>query len=441
MILHIFRRLTFLMSTLAIQVISLAAPDIRWATDPVKHIGPGNDSIYRMPVQYSNQCLSQTQGVCTDWNLDTYDATITSYQATQTIVLEPGFSTTTGASLVLQIVSVNVGVPQASNLTGTADPNLNWIQASTFDQNGTLTSDSRDYYDNGGDLLQSQSKVFYRANPTTVNTQVLANAPIKDAYGRDAASTLPAPINYADFSYRSNFLQHNSSNAVYSHQNFDQFNNGSTSSDNTSSPQTLWDATSGTPPMGTLAWYYSTQNTWEPYTPVTNYPYTRQTWYQDGTGAVKKSAGTGEPLIMGSGHEQSGYTTPVADELDFYLQVRNQLFSATQVGSMPASLASQAVQSIDHDANGQEVVSIEVADGHVLVTERPGTGMTVNNSVTVGAAGSGVGTIAYFKMLATGTVNITGGNAFTLDDMGAGGGYHLSAIAVRYRYRRDIYLS
>jgi hypothetical protein len=61
------------------------------------------------------------------WDLTTYDPTVTLYQATQSITFEPGYTTPAGANLVAEIVPGGFGVPQATNLTGTADANINWI--------------------------------------------------------------------------------------------------------------------------------------------------------------------------------------------------------------------------------------------------------------------------------------------------------------------------
>jgi RHS repeat-associated protein len=419
MILHTNRRSRSLLLLLPVLLIymkgAVAAPDVV----PV-FTGGYNDvggyRVYRMETNPDHSCdVFYTPIPPT---LDNFPrvAGVTLYQATQSIYFEPGFVSEDGASFVAEIVPNGFAVPQATNLTGTADANMNWIQATNYDETGAVISDGKKFYDNNGREVQSQAKVFYREAPATVYTHVLASQTIKDAYGRDAAQTLPAPIDYADFSYRSNFLQHNAGGAVYSHQNFDLYNNGSTSSDNTLMPNPLWDAASGNPVQGTLAWYYSTSNSWEPYTPVTNYPYMRQTWYQDGTGNAKKIAGLGDPLKMGSGREESGYTIPVANELDFYLQVRNKYFATTDLGALPVSLAGQATQSVSHDANGTETVTIQDHEGATLMTARPGSALTVNNTVTVGPAGSGNTNIYYFKLLAMGTVGITGGS-YTLYDM------------------------
>ncbi len=236
-----------------VQLLSLATPAIG-PIDSVKYIGTGDDRIYRMAVQYTNQCSSTYQGVCTNWTLDTYDGTA-SYQATQSITLEPGFTITAGATLTLQIVSAGT-IPQATNLTGTADVTTNWLQTTTYDENGNVIADNKDFFDNTGRSIQSQTKAFYRTTPTTTITHVFATQPIRDAYGRDAATTLPAPIDYADFSYQANFIQHNQAGNNYTYHNFDYYNPGGPGDAPTpQSPDQLWDPTRGTPRHGSLAWY------------------------------------------------------------------------------------------------------------------------------------------------------------------------------------------
>jgi len=348
-----------------------------------------------------------------DYEYDCRNTTVSVYQATDQLTLGPGFASEDGANFVVQIVPPAYGVPQATNLTGTADANINWIQATAYDENGNVISDEKKFYDNNGRGIQTQAKVFYRAGASTTYTHVLASQPIRDAFGREAATTLPAPIDYADFSYRSNFLQRNTAGTVYNHQNFDI----SSSGNKTDNPDPLWDASSGTAVQGTLAWYYNKVNNWEPYTGETSYPFSRQTYYQDGTGNTKKLATAGDQLRMGLGREESGFITPVANELDFYLQVRNKYFVTTDLGALPASLQSQAMQVIARDANGREGVAIQDRSGKTMLTARAGTDQVVNNTVTVGGSANPDENIWYFRLMGSGgPVTITGGS-FTLYDM------------------------
>jgi len=405
-------RLTLLVLFMVFSCHLLAGPDI---------LGPctgdidlaGNYRVFRM-VGSNDGCPLPPTTIPLDIEYDCRNTTVTLYQATGSITFGQGFQTADGESFTAVIVAPAFGVPQATNLTGTADANMNWTQMTTFDENGNIIGDSKDFFDDNGRKIQMQDKTFYRAGATALYTHVLASQIMRDAFGRDAATTLMAPIDYADFSYRPNFLLHNTSNAVYNHQNFDLSSGG----DNTNSPDPIWDASSGTPVKGTLAWYYSQYNSWEPYTPETSYPYTRQTYYQDGTGNKKRSAQAGDQLRMGLGREQTSYIAPVANELDFYLQVRNKFFATTEAGALPASLAGQSMLQIARDVNGTEMIKIQDRSGNTLMTARAGSGMAVANTVTVGAPGSSDMNIYYFKLMAAGAVGITGGS-YTLYDMTA----------------------
>ena len=180
-------------------------------------------------------------------------------------------------------------VPAADNPTGNANSNMNWMLAAAFDNLGNMHSEIKKFYDAQGRLLQTQNKVFYRSNPTTIYTHVLASQLIRDVYGREVANTLSAPIDYADFNYISNFVPA-ADGTNYTYKNFDRFNPSGTETDLTGSPQPV----GGQATKGTLGWYYGTSNTWEPYTATSSFPYSRQSVYKDGTNNQKKQAGTGE---------------------------------------------------------------------------------------------------------------------------------------------------
>jgi len=312
----------------------------------------------------------------------------------------------------VNVLPLGYGVPGPTTITGNANTNMNWIQSRSYDAGRHILIENKEFFDNSGRSVQMQDKVFYRKDVNTTYTHVFASQPIRDAYGRDAAMTMAAPIDCGDFNYQPNFVQHNAAGNNYNHQNFDWYNSGSGDVDKSASPDPLWDASTGTPVKGTLAWYYSSTNNWEGYTPVTGYPFSRQIYYQDGTGNVKKAATAGEALRMGSGHEISSYGAPVAGELDFYLQVRNKYFATTDVGSLPVSLASQAMQMTGHDPNGREAVSIQDRSGRTLMSARPGgSDVVVNNTVNIAA-----GSFQQIKLSGNSTLTFTGsGTVYQMD--------------------------
>jgi RHS repeat-associated protein len=180
-------------------------------------------------------------------------------------------------------------------------------------------------------------------------------------------------------------------------------------------------------------------NTWELYTPTTNYPYSRNTIYKDGTNNTKDAAIPGESFVMGSGHQTSSYITPANNELNHYLQVRNKFFPAADIGSVPTDFQYQCMQSVSRDQNGFEVVQIMDKSGKALMTARQGTDLNITNTVTLNAlpfslvmpvAGSGC-TVQGIKLYGNGksftitstanaVVNVVGPAKGTVVQFGAG---------------------
>lgn len=278
------------------------------------------------------------------------------------------------------VTAASYGVTAADNATGDPNIHMNWVKATTYDQAGNILSQAKKFYDNRARLLQTQDKVFYRSNSTTVYTHVFASQTIQDAEGRDVLTTLRAPIDYADFIYIPNFVPA-ADGSKYSYKNFDRFNPSGTETDKTNNP----DPVGGQTTKGTLGWYYGPNNNWEAYAPTSNFPYSRYSIYKDGSNNHKKGAGEGEAFVMGSNHEASSYITPVSGELAHYLSIRNKYFTAAQMGALPSSLYNNGIVTISRDANGNEVVSVADRGGKVLMTGRTGTDLTASDFVSIAA--------------------------------------------------------
>jgi RHS repeat-associated protein len=275
-------------------------------------------------------------------------------------------------------VTVTKGVPPATNSTGNINSDMNWLLTTGYDPAGKVLSQEKQFYNNSGRKIQVQDKVFYRKDATTVYSHVFAAQTLRDAYGADVLTTMGAPIDYADFNYMPNFVQA-TDGSNYTYKNFDRFNPSGTETDKTNNP----DPIGGQSVKGTLGWYYGPNNKWEPYTATSTFPYSRTTVYKDGTNNTKKAAAPGEIFRMGSTHETSSYVTPVSGELANYLAIRNKFFSTAQLGSLPANLQYNAIQTVQRDANGTEVLSIADFNGNILMRGRPGTDLTVTNSISI----------------------------------------------------------
>jgi len=344
----------------------------------------------------------------------------------------------TSNTIGITVNGPSTGVGAATNYSGTGNPNLNWVIATGYDPSGNIISQGKDFYDNSGMLLQAQSKVIYRRDENLVFTHVFASQPLYDVNGRPAAKTLSAPIDYADFNYSSNFAQA-ADGSAYTYKNFDKIKPTTSETDKTNSPDQIGSQSV----KGTLGWYYGQNNTWEPYMPTTDFPYTRQTYYQDGTGNVKKSGGAGETFKMGANHESSSFLTPVANELDNYLKIRNQFFTAAELGEEPISLQSRAIQLIGKDAQGNEGIVIQDKAGKTLITGRPGTEYTPPVNTLNVAAGN---TTAYSQRVSTVTgtgisVQVINSqnliNAYLINAAGVAS-YVYSGYAISFPYNTNI---
>lgn len=252
-----------------------------------------------------------------------------------------------------------------------ADLNRNWTISKLFDENGNLVTADKVYYGSDGLVLQNQQFVKHRKKNGELANYVFANQPFLDVYGRVVGSTLSAPISGESFLYSPNFVRNSSGNA-YDHRNFDIYS----TVDKTNNP----DPVGGQSVLGTLGWYYGPNNTIEPYTAQTDYPYFRQSYYSDGSGMVKKSADVGETFKMGTGHEVASYQSKVVNELDDYLRIRNKYFTSSEIGSLPTNLSGMAVQVVNRNPDGKETVVIQDKGGNVLMTARVGNELTVNNT-------------------------------------------------------------
>jgi RHS repeat-associated protein len=349
---------------------------------------------------YGYQWYSSTDG--STWNpistATTYDpGTVTYGRYFKLTVTSFGITRTSNIVSISSAATLSA-VPAPSVATGNEDIDLNWVIAKTFDDQGNVTEEHKTFYDLSGRLLQQQNKKRFRKDDNTVLTHVFATQPVQDAYGNNALNSMPAPIDRGDFAYKADFIQ-DAGNAPYSNKNYDKFNSGTVVTDKTNNPDPV-----GSQP-GTLGWYYSTNNNWEPYTPTTSYPYLRSTAMHDGSLAPKAQTNAGDDLHMGMGHESVQYTMPATNELAHYIQVRNKFFAGTLVGATPSGLSNQAVQVVARDINGRETIAIQDKDGNTLMSGRPGNELTYSNSITVQASG-----VRYFYLSKPTAIAIQGIN-------------------------------
>ncbi len=287
----------------------------------------------------------------------------------QSITLNPGVTLSSGSIVNMGIANPIIYPIPPSNPSN--DSNLNWVLTHTYDENGNEIGATKAFFDNNGKSTQTQTK-----NESTGH--VLASQALYDLQQRSALTTLAAPINNSSFAYDNSFVTNN--NVSYSYVNFDGDPTVSTYG-KVNSADPIDNKTTGS-----LGWYYSNNNTFDPMVPATSYPYSRVDYFSDGTGAAKRSAGVGEQLNMGANHEAKNVQFPVINELNNYLAIRNQFFPSAIVGASPTTMAGSALQSISTDQNGMQVLSVTDLGGkQTLMTARadPNGYLSVANTLNL----------------------------------------------------------
>ena len=186
------------------------------------------------------------------------------------------------------------------------DLNRNWALERTYDGNGNVMGESKQFADVLGRPTQAQVK-------SMTTRQVLATQTVYSSGGQPVLTTLPAPTNNQAFSYKDRFIT--AGGNLYSWTNFE----------NQAEPAPV-DATT-TP--GSVNYYYGEQNTLEPTTATTRYPFSLTEPYEGPLGGLKRAAGPGDELHLGKGHDVKARELPMLDELTHYLSWRKYFLPTT----------------------------------------------------------------------------------------------------------------
>jgi len=189
----------------------------------------------------------------------------------QTVNISSSVSVTLGPNTMLATGSnVIIGKNSSAPSNPANDFDKNWILVRNYDENGVESGTTKSFFDNNGKPTQTQTK-----NETAGH--VLASQTLYDLQQRGVLTTLQAPINNSAFAYNNNFVTNNGNS--YSYFNFDGYPN------NTSNPYAKLnspDPVDNTQP-GSLGWYYSNNDTFEPMVASTAYPYSRVDFFHDGS--------------------------------------------------------------------------------------------------------------------------------------------------------------
>jgi RHS repeat-associated protein len=231
------------------------------------------------------------------------------------------------------------------------DRNRNWAIERTYDGTGNapvnVLAEAKQFTDGLGRATQAQARG--RANP-----HVFASETIYDQAGQPVLQTLAAPINNQAFAYKEGFtaITDATGNAIeYGTVNFENTATGAPDGLNVQDP-------------GTLGYYYSTANEWEPLTPATAYPFSLTVPAKGPLGGLTRAGGPGEAFRVGSGHDVKGHEIPLLKEFDHYLALRHHFVA----GNILVTLQRQGSKSISVDADGRESIVVSNKEGQALVS-------------------------------------------------------------------------
>lgn len=288
------------------------------------------------------------------------------YQA----IIHPAFNLT--GRIRLTGTSVNLGGPLAlvnRPLDGIFDDcpdSKNWTKETIYDGSGNVVSVSKNYFDNMGRSTQSLVRNVSANN-------VIATQFVYDAYGRGVLQTLPAPVFGTELCYRHDFFVLGDKGEEFSYRHFDKPDDTGAPGEQ-SNPMTPSQAV-----MGSLGWYYSDNNTIEPFVAAAQNPYNRIEYNSLNTTDIKKASKAGHYLGHGSGHEVYTFTMPTAGELNYMFGyggswTMNDLTMAFtgndytgQVNTAFYPNAGEvAMKEITRDENGVEMVVFRDVKGNVI---------------------------------------------------------------------------
>ncbi|WP_299223298.1 RHS repeat-associated core domain-containing protein [uncultured Aquimarina sp.] len=277
---------------------------------------------------------TQVIGTVTNPNLSWYRAGVSGYILTDN-----------SSNSVLSLTYTQQGFEITNNSYGpfnVTDTDKNWVSVNSYGitENvvGNFKGASVSYYDDLGKGTQSQS--FDQKTGKTWASEVRY-----DHQGRPAVGTLSAPIgNDGAFTYKEGFIK-KSGNA--------DFNSSDYENADLENPEPV------TAEANTLGWYYSENNTSDPYQDVTNRPYSRTIYSELNPGTALKSVGGNK--IAGEWKQGYVFSMPAGQELS-----KPGAFGETKYNDY------KIVKTVARDVHGVESVVFTDTDGKTLAAARSG---------------------------------------------------------------------
>ncbi|MEL6852280.1 MAG: RHS repeat-associated core domain-containing protein, partial [Bacteroidota bacterium] len=278
------------------------------------------------------------------------------------------------------------GIPDAPICTDPGpevhDQDKNWIKTTTYGTgnqgNSVITGEGIVYFDLLGRPTQVQKKDLQEG-------KVMASATLYDDFGRGVLETFSAPLdNTCNFEYDDDFILDEATGNPYTFTYFDDYSQSGTS--NTREWPRPVNSNS------TLGQYYE-NGSQDSYVAHTNYPYTRQAVTQHG---VIRSGGPGHTLRMGGGHEIVMGQFQIQEELNHYIQFRDDLIPGIQE---VLSMQDKGAKIVTIDGEGKETVQFYDRYRNLVATCESGDGAPVTR-IAHGRDVGGTGA-AYYTQVET----------------------------------------
>lgn len=233
------------------------------------------------------------------------------------------------------------------------DLNRNYSDAYGYDEFGNVVAATRSYFDLFGKVVQTQGM-------NIADQKIVATQHVYDRLGRATVSTLPVVLTLTDFCYQPNLFSDNTGQP-YSYDDFEK-TNVITDAGSINNPNTV----GGQSTANTLGWYYSNNNTLEPYTPTSAYPFSLLDYGDRSGGVVVRASAPGDAIRMGTGKESLVATLPVFDEMSDYLKKREFYVPSNTTNYDGAS--GLLTKNVLQDGNGKQFVTISDPSGLVLAS-------------------------------------------------------------------------
>jgi RHS repeat-associated protein len=212
----------------------------------------------------------------------------------------------------------------------------NWIQTTSYAEEGRILGQSIAYYDKLGKPTQTISR-------EVTNGKVIASETVYDDFGRPWVTTLPTPVSQNTLNYIDNFLDLN----------------------------TLLDINE-IPISTKCGSYYSNDNTEEPYVPQSNRAFTKTEYSMTQPGAVRKNFMPGEEHY--DDHPVQNYVVHASpDELlnhPLHYNAGVNLFALKTTSQVPddPDKYSGMTKSVSIDPEGKESITYFDAEGKTIAS-------------------------------------------------------------------------